>query len=191
MNLIRKKGFSLVELIVVVAIFGMLFVVISNTFFNSMKAAIKAEALKEVRQNGDVAMARMIYDIRKSTGYTCWKDASNNLVLILLNVDETTDDLRVGYRWNNNNLLRSRIINAVWTGDNIIDSKNVMLSSIPTTYFSCPDGIGASIISTKPLEIDFTLQYVPFGIVANLSNIRSEEKVEMRFRTTVVPRNTN
>jgi prepilin-type N-terminal cleavage/methylation domain-containing protein len=190
----RQKGFTLVELVVVVAIFGIVFIVVSNTFFNSIKAALKAEAIKEVRQNGDVAMARIVNDVRNASYYNCWirvngsgpADDENNLVIY--NGDFNN---RIAYYWQRDSLSleRAEVKNGKFSGyEKILDRKSVQLLSDRNLAFNCPEG---GVYSTQPATIDFTLQYVPFGNVAVVSNLKSEERVEMRFRTSVAPRIRN
>jgi len=197
-----KKAFTLVELVIVVAIFGVIFTVISGTFLNSLKAALKAEATKEVRQNGDVAMARLINDIKSAQAgsFICLSDISGpefspappeNLNKRLIFTDG--DGVQwVYYRNPNGALLRWREPFTAGVNEQfLVDRESVWIppdNSIPgspnSLNFDCTGLVNGAI------RIQLNVQYVPFGDTSLINSSRSEEQVEMRFETTVVNRNT-
>lgn len=164
-----KKGFTMVELVIVTAIFGVVFIVVSNTFFNVIKAALKAEAYKEVRQNGDVSLGRISKDIRDATAITPCGANSTTITFT------DTNDVDVTYVLtqvvpNNRQLSRQNEL--------ITDQRNVNFPDDTSLTFTCTNG---------QVDIGFTLQYVPFGNAALIQ--RSEDRVQMQFETTVVNRN--
>ena len=201
-----KKAFTLVELVIVVAIFGVIFIVISGTFLNSLKAALKAEATKEVRQNGDVAMARLVNDIKSAqagsfqclseiSGAETNPDDSFNKRLVLTDPDGIQ---WVYYRNGGGALMRWREPwgspvppNPSPVPQFLVDRESVWIppdNSIPGSQnslnFDCTD------VANGAIGIELTIQYVPFGNTALINSARSEEQVEMKFETTVVNRNT-
>lgn len=181
--MIKKKGFTLVELVVVVAIFGVLFIVVSGTFVNSLKGALKAEATKEVRQNGDVAMARIVHELKNARTIDQCVSATN----ILFTDPVTGHSMR--FRANNNQLTRTDMFIGNTSEEEIADSRSIRItrvSGVSSLSFVCTDltGPGAHV------DISFDLEYVPFGNAALLNtNTRSEDLVRIPFRTTVVNRN--
>lgn len=56
MKQILKKGFTLMELLVVVIILTLMSVVVAQVFFTTMRSNNKTETLREVKQNGDQVM---------------------------------------------------------------------------------------------------------------------------------------
>ena len=56
MKQITGKGFTLLELLVVVVIFTLISVVVAQVFFTTMRSNNKTEIVREVKQNGDRAM---------------------------------------------------------------------------------------------------------------------------------------
>jgi len=61
----RQRGFTLVELLVVVAVFAFLGLLLTNSLFSILKSNVKAELIKEIRQNGSFALDVMT---KKLTG---------------------------------------------------------------------------------------------------------------------------
>ena len=58
-----KKGFTLIEMLVVVAVFMLLGVLLVNSLFSILRSNTKAELMKEIRQSGSYAldvMSKMI-----------------------------------------------------------------------------------------------------------------------------------
>lgn len=62
----NKKGFTLIELIVVVAILGGLSVAVSRIFFSNIKGAQRAQNQLELRQAGDSAMLNISKRLRNA-----------------------------------------------------------------------------------------------------------------------------
>jgi len=65
-----NKGFSLVELLVVVALLGGLAVATSRVFFANIRGSEKTQSLVELRQAGDQALLTMKKKIRNSREIT-------------------------------------------------------------------------------------------------------------------------
>jgi len=61
--MVKKTGFTLIEMLVVTAIFMLLGVLLVNSLFSILKSNTKAELMKEIRQSGSYAldvMSKMI-----------------------------------------------------------------------------------------------------------------------------------
>lgn len=67
----KEKGFTLIEILMVVFLLGIVVVIGSNLFFSILKGASKAEITKEVKQNGDYAMNVMERMIRNAQSANC------------------------------------------------------------------------------------------------------------------------
>ncbi len=63
---VYSHGFSLIELLIAVALTATVGFVISTSFFNIMRGATKAEIIKEVKQNGEYALAIIERSVRGS-----------------------------------------------------------------------------------------------------------------------------
>lgn len=63
----KNNGFSLIELLVVVALIGMIGAITTQVFILALQTQGKSEIIKEVKQNGDYAMSVMESMIRNSS----------------------------------------------------------------------------------------------------------------------------
>ncbi len=63
----KKKGFTLIEVLMVVFILGLLVTVGSNLLFSVMKGASKTEFEKEAKQSGDYALGVMERMVRNAS----------------------------------------------------------------------------------------------------------------------------
>lgn len=85
---LKKNGFTLVELLVVVGITAMAGIMVANIFLTNLRTTAKAKALTEVKQNGDYALAVMERMIRNAKELSpC---SGSGMSLTLLNPDEDT-----------------------------------------------------------------------------------------------------
>lgn len=66
-----RKGFTLVELIVVVGIMGILGLIFTNTLIQSLRGQSKVKIINEVKQNGQVILDRLSNDIRQAEDVVC------------------------------------------------------------------------------------------------------------------------
>jgi prepilin-type N-terminal cleavage/methylation domain-containing protein len=80
----KNNGFTLIETLMVIFLMGIILVGGGGLFFNIMKGASKAEVEKEVKQNGDYAMAIMERMIRNSSAVI---DCTSFNSLTIKNID--------------------------------------------------------------------------------------------------------
>lgn len=61
-------GFTLLEVLVTVAIIGVLFIIASSIFINTIRSANKANATNEAKENASLVIEALNRDVRNSTG---------------------------------------------------------------------------------------------------------------------------
>lgn len=66
----NKKGFTLIEIMIVLAIFGVLMIAASDMLINVLQNSAKSVSQNEVRQNANKIMQDITSQIRGSTGVT-------------------------------------------------------------------------------------------------------------------------
>ncbi|KUK79541.1 MAG: transmembrane(s)proteins 12..34 [Microgenomates bacterium 39_7] len=72
----RQRGFTLVELLVVVTIFAGLGVLLVNSLFSILRSNTKSELIKEIRQNGSFALDVMTKKLTSAQNPQCSEDES-------------------------------------------------------------------------------------------------------------------
>lgn len=194
-----KKGFTLVELVVVIAIFGALFTVVSNTFVNALRAAIKAESTKNVRQNGDIAMTRIVNDIKsaQANSFQCLLETSGAAVGTNQNkrlIFTDADGIQwVYYRDASGALLRWREpFTPTSTHQYLVDRQSVWIPPDGTVTGS-PNSLNfdcTNLNTSGAIQVELNIQHVPFGDTSLINSANSEEQIQMKFETTVVNRNS-
>ncbi len=86
----KSLGFTLIETLVVIFLIGIVLVAGGNIFFGIMKGASKAEVEREVKQNGDYALAIMERMIRNSRGVVVCDEDQDELTITNLDFYQTT-----------------------------------------------------------------------------------------------------
>lgn len=167
----RNKGFGLLEIMIAVAILGIIVVIGSNSFFSILRGSTKTKNLQLVKQNGDYAlsvMERMIRNARMIIEPS--SDGTTNFITIL-----NPDGGQTTFSCEGNE------------EDKKITSNSASLISNETKITSSCDGF-FNIISGKPglkpatVEINFTL-----GLTGTTS--LPHERIEIPFKTAVTLRN--
>jgi prepilin-type N-terminal cleavage/methylation domain-containing protein len=156
----ENKGYSLMEMIVVISMLGLVGVIVSGFLLSTMKANSKAEITKEVRQNGDYALSVMQGMILNSLSVSCPNsttirvtDLNNQLIDFVCNTAE-------GKISSNS---------ASLTGSNV---------AVKSCSFSCTSSPG------KPTRV-----VINFSIGNKGTGLRPEEKSTINFKSEVVTRN--
>lgn len=159
----QTKGFTLIEIMVVIGVFGIIAAFTTNMFVSILRGSSKSQILAEVKQNGNYAlsvMERMIRNARKIEVY----DVSS---ITILNPDggSTVFSCDPGQK---------------------IASNSASLISEQVLVGDCPNFIavneGISGLNPDTVTITFTLQEAG-------AKTRPEDKARVDFQTTVSLRN--
>lgn len=103
----------MVEILIVIALFGFLSIVAMNVFLSSLSSATRAQTANELRQNGEKIMEQMTRDVRTAKGLKITDlDALNNFTAstVLAIYPDDKDCLTgavITYRLNGNYLTRN------------------------------------------------------------------------------------
>lgn len=111
----QEAGYTLIETLVVVFILGLVLVVGGNLFFSILKGGAKSEAVKEIKQNGDYALAVIERMTRNAKSASCGGGA-----LAISNFDGSNTSF-------------SCLSNRVASGSAYLTSTNVVASSCSFT----------------------------------------------------------
>jgi len=76
----KKQGFTLIEILVVVTIFGIIVVLGSGLFFFLLKGSTKSRVLEVVRQNGDYALSVMGIMVRNASSLVSYSGSEITIV---------------------------------------------------------------------------------------------------------------
>lgn len=157
-----KKGFTLVELIIVAGIMLIIGLVSANLFFSILKGSLKATVIKEVKQNGDYALAILERGIRNAIDITPCNSGMTLPSITVTNSDGTTTEFSFS--------------------DTTIASSGANL--ISDGFFVSSYGFECNLVDERPSEVK-----IKFTLGKNLVSLRSEEKATVNFRTMVKIRN--
>lgn len=156
-----KKGFTLIEIIVVVGILGIVTVMGTNLFFSILRGSTKTKILQLVKQNGDYAitvMGRMIRNARSVSG--------GGSSITILNSDGMTTIFSCG---------ENRIAS---NGASLVSSE-VKVEDCSAVFTVTPGEAG---IKPAVVKINFNLSQAAVAT-------RLEEQASVNFQTTVSSRN--
>ena len=172
-----QRGFTLVEILVVVGILGIIAVVASTIFFTTLRSAGKTKVLTTVKQNGDYAltvMERLIRDSQEVSS-SCTSGMTSITVKrfdgseITFSCDLTPD----------RSLIASSSGQRLTSSDVKVD-KCSFDCSCPAAYADCTSQ--GTKFYPKTVTIKFTLSQVA-------TTVRPEEEATIDFQTTVSTRN--
>lgn len=159
---VNQEGFSLVEMVISVAILAVLTVVSVNLFLNTIVGSTKDNSLRLVKQAGDQVLSQMENDWRSVAEVNSC--ASDDLELTL--VDETTQ------RWSYG---EDRIYLGV---DELLPAK---IQVVPGTF---------SISCSSDMADNKMVISASFSLESGFSNeSKREDRVTRDFATSVVLRN--
>lgn len=170
-----NRGFTLIEILVVIGLLGIIVAIGSNMFFTTLRSSGKSKTLTRVKQNGDYALStieRLIRDSEKvitnSDGSLC--EASMNKIKVKridgseIEFECLDEGIATGY------IASTSAVRARLTSDEVkLDSCSFDCSSQGEFY-------------PQIVSIDFTLSQAAV-------TTRLEEQASVNFKTTVNTRN--
>ena len=173
-----RKGFTLIELMVVVSLFALVFAVGSGMFFSVIKNSNKIKNLNQVKQNGEYAtsvMERMIRNARRVTDF----DSVDNEWITIVNPDggETTFACMAM-------AIDADPVIASASAFQGVDLYNFSLIGSEVKTDNCSITVTNGVIGVKPAVVEISFTLVPTD-----TNLRAEEQVSVDFQTTVALRN--
>lgn len=165
MSQTKNLGFTLIELLVVTVIFISISAMAVSFLFSTLSGGGKAEAIKEVRQNGSYAlsiMEKLIVSSRRvecnpNPGTSMSITAIDNSVATISCIDDATNGKRIA------------------SGSGFLTTSNV---SVSDCTFTCTPGSGIP----ATVEIDFTVSKAGAGF-------RPGETAEATFHTKLIVKN--
>jgi prepilin-type N-terminal cleavage/methylation domain-containing protein len=168
----QAKGFTLIEILVVVGLLAIIAVISSNMFFTTLRSSSKSKTSITVKQNGDYALAtmeRLIRDseevIANSDGSVCVADMNKVKIKRL-------DGSEVEFACEEEG-----------TADGLIASNSARLTSENVKLDSCSfDCSSQGEFYPQVVAISFTLSQATV-------TTRLEEQASLDFKTTVTTRN--
>jgi len=164
----KKNGFTLIEIMIVVGILGIIAVVGSGTFFSILRGSNKTKTLQMVKQNGDYAisvMERMIRNARVLINPTTNSTVSS---ITIKNPDGSTTIFSCG---GNPATIASNGASLLSNEVRVNDCNNIFNVSV-----------GQPGIKPPAVKINFSLSPA-------VSSSKPEEQAEVNFQTTVTLRN--
>lgn len=158
-----KKGFSLIEILVVLSVFVLLVFISNQIFFSTLRGTSKTQATTAVKQNGNYAVSVIQRSLRNSKRL----------------VSCTATFERVDYYDADGNQTFFSCV-GVGTEDAYIASGSARLTSEDVKVTACTISCKVSAVPQET-EINFTLE--------KKGAARVEEKAAFDFKTRVVLRN--
>jgi len=151
-----REGFTLIELVIVAGIMIIIAIVSVNLLFSTLKGSIKAEVIKNAKQNGDYAISVMERMIRNASEVITCESGMSSIEITNPNNFKTT------FSFSSENIASS--------GANLISSGYQVTSS----SFDC------NKIQDKPAVVT-----IKFTLETGGSSTKAEEKIKIPFQTTV------
>ncbi|OGK55688.1 hypothetical protein A3B56_00830 [Candidatus Roizmanbacteria bacterium RIFCSPLOWO2_01_FULL_45_11] len=167
------RGFTLVEMIISVALLAVIGLLMNMILLNSMRAILKAQSVKEVKQTGDFAMSVITQRLRNAVSVASCTAAMNTITL--MNPDGTTTTISVVEDPPGSGVRKIRAD----TGGAIqilTTSNNVTVNTTNTLVFNCTS-------TTGRIGITYVLDHV------RSANLPFEQRASISYATTVVLRN--
>lgn len=162
-----NKGFTLVETLVVIALFVIVGGLSVNLLFSAMKSSTKSAMMNQIKQNGDYALAIMERNIRNAKKVVSPCDGSSLNPLIIQNSDGTNTDFYVNV---SNGIIYQDTTPLTSNNLKLTDSSNII---------SCNQETG------KPANVTISFTLTP----ETNSWTSNDPAPKMRFQTSITLRN--
>lgn len=156
----KKRGFTIVELIIYMGILSLMLLVMTDTFSSIVDVRRDSEAVTAVEQDGNYLLAKLFYDISHATSIispSSLGSSSSALQLVINGVINT-------YSINGGNL---QVVNN--NGTNVLNSVNSSISNVNFLRVGNTDG-------KNTIQLSFT-------VTSNI--IRSSGPEEQTYQTSI------
>ena len=166
----NDHGFTLLEMLVSIAIIAMMSIVLSQVFISTIRTNTKTEILKEVKQNGDAAIESITRIVQNAQSVTC--PTPQSLAMVNPDGDTTTLGCTVDGT--------TRLSSTDAIGTVYLTSKSVSLGATcaSTLLFTCEE------VSGLPSHVTVSFSLVQKGTPGD-----KFEKASESFQTRVTMRN--
>ncbi len=173
-------GFTILELVVSVAIVALVAVVLSQIFLVTLRTNAKTEISKDMKQNGELALESMVRMIQraKSISSTCISTGTSSQSIQVVNSDNGVTTLGCLVDGN-----ASRLASSSANGIEYLTSDNVTLGGT-----SCAESSLAFVCygaAGLPASVTISFQLSKAGM-----SVQSFEQSSEFFQTTATMRNT-
>jgi prepilin-type N-terminal cleavage/methylation domain-containing protein len=179
----KQTGFNLIEIIMVVFIFGIIIAVGGNLLFSILKGASKVEISKDAKQSGDYALGIMERAIRNAQGIITNSDnqlcISGMKKIKVLNTDNTVTEFfcevnsSVAKIASKSGSLTTQYL----TSNNItLSTDNTCGIANNTLTFNCD-------VASSPPKVT-----ISFTLIQKNTTAKAEDQASVTFKTTVFPR---
>jgi prepilin-type N-terminal cleavage/methylation domain-containing protein len=158
----KKQGFTLIEILMVVAIFGIIVVLGSGLFFFLLKGSSKSRVLEVVRENGDYALGVMGIMVRNARSLLNYSGSE----ITILNPDGKTTIFSC-------------------SGERIASNGASLISS----EVKVDDCSSIFSLEVDPAGVAPAVMTIKFSLSQKVVTARPEEQALMNFQTTVSLRN--
>lgn|SRR3989338_1673567 len=180
--MIKKKGFTIIEIIVVIAVVGMTLPTIFSLMFLSFQAQNRVRALQNVKESGDYSFSVMQSLIRQF-GHGIYKAADSSSINKVCGSTGESYTGRLYFKDINDNFFSFSI-----------DNNRIASTSGAIVYYLTPENVTAQeadfVISCERLtDFDPPLVTIDFTLTVGATQLRYEDKAELRYQTKVKLRN--
>jgi len=178
-----NRGFTLIEVIVTIAVFGIIGVLVSVIMINTVRGAKKAQLITIVRQNGQAALDQMSRTLR----------SANSLNSLTSPCSGSTTKSIAFTDLNNNPQSYTYVTDASGNGNiqditpsDLFDGKSVNVQLVNNGIFTCRTGGVTNKYAPYIVDISFDLKPSNTALTSGPDGLASP----IHFQTSVVMRNT-
>lgn len=173
------SGFTLLEMVVSLAIVAVISTALSQVFISTLRTNTKTEILKDMKQTGEIALETIVRLVQnaKSITSTCDYAGTTNQSIIIISTDDGETTLGCVYDGT-----ASRIASTSAQGTQYLTTPNVTMGgtscATSTLEFVCKGGVGVSS------SVTVSFQLAQSGVAQGVFEQSSES-----FQTTASMRN--
>lgn len=170
---LRRQGFTLLEMLVSIAIVALLSTVLSQVFITTLRLNTKTELLKDMKQNGELALETMIRLIQNAKRVDCVSSQS----ILITSTDDGQTSLECALTGTT-----TRIASTSATGTSYLTSTSATLGGVnctgSTLMFACVSAAG------QPTTVTVSFRLSQAGIGSEAFNMVNEQ-----FQSSATTRN--